>query len=785
MLVQVSGTALRGFTNLQGRYRIGGVPEGEHDLVAALQGFEPAILSGVPVLANSRAFALDLILEQEAVTNDVPVRGRAELLGEPESGGIVVTFIDEADERTTVQTELDGRFEIAVKVGIYRVRFERSGFVPVELTGVAVLESLVLGLRPAVLVPAPPGDLDGDGVLDVNDDDRDNDGIPDLLDAVPDDPTRGRDTDFDSIPDEEDDDDDGDGLDDDVELDPTRGGGLTDPRNADTDGDGFNDLEDTCPTVANDDQDRSVCVDPTICNDGPPQILALSSTVVRTGGVVTVTGQPLVAPECLGIGAVPAQLAFAGSTGQVVTSTPSSAVIPVIFSGVQAERAAYPVPASAVSGDVRLVQPAYAPEGGAARSIRVEEGGLKILGVLPAVAPPGASVTVVGRAFLSQSGLRLRVVFPDGSAVQVAPERDDRFSVEVPADAPPIVGSLRVELGSESATHPFQISTSEPFIFDIETPLVEPGVGGIRILGANLDQVEQVVFTGTIAPYNVVNSNPAVIDIPVVPLGARPGRIRLRRAGRPDIESQESLSILTVWRSTDQFPSQARAIFRRNLGGAIDVVVFDRGQAQVYRNDPTFGRLTEKNLLFAETLTWVMPRDAHDLAIVATYRNGIRGELYVLDLPRLELVRECGSLRYLSADMQVAFSEDQRYAYTMNDFLNDGTRTLMRIDMAAASDPCTFFDYTRDVCPAQSFSLRHVAGFQDPVVFATTRVGNRDRVSKIRLSFDPPALSCEEHGPDSQRRWRVRTAVGCRSSAVVDEQWYWTRPDGRQRRDFQ
>jgi hypothetical protein len=56
------------------------------------------------------------------------------------------------------------------------------------------------------------GDTDGDGIMDFDDPDDDNDGIPDERDAFPKDPTETVDTDGDGIGNNADDDDDGDGI---------------------------------------------------------------------------------------------------------------------------------------------------------------------------------------------------------------------------------------------------------------------------------------------------------------------------------------------------------------------------------------------------------------------------------------------------------------------------------------------------------------------------------------------------------------------------------------------
>jgi hypothetical protein len=89
-------------------------------------------------------------------------------------------------------------------------------------------------------------DTDGDGALDYLDEDSDDDGLPDRLEAGDDDlATLPVDGDGDGIPDFRDRDSDNDGLadgDEDLNHDGVLDPGETDPRSADTDGDGVSDL---------------------------------------------------------------------------------------------------------------------------------------------------------------------------------------------------------------------------------------------------------------------------------------------------------------------------------------------------------------------------------------------------------------------------------------------------------------------------------------------------------------------------------------------------------------
>ena len=103
-------------------------------------------------------------------------------------------------------------------------------------------------------------DTDGDGTPDCVDNDDDNDGVVDSMDAFPLDANESVDTDHDGIGNNVDMDDDGDGFDDATDLcplDPNKsapgqcGCGVPD---TDTDGDGVADCVDNCPNIANPNQ---------------------------------------------------------------------------------------------------------------------------------------------------------------------------------------------------------------------------------------------------------------------------------------------------------------------------------------------------------------------------------------------------------------------------------------------------------------------------------------------------------------------------------------------------
>ncbi len=111
--------------------------------------------------------------------------------------------------------------------------------------------------------PAENTDSDGDGTGDNADIDDDNDGTPDIADAFPFDPNESMDTDGDGVGNNADTDDDNDGTpdaSDDLPLDPTEtvdsdGDGIGDNADTDDDNDGTPDSTDAFPNDPNEDTD--------------------------------------------------------------------------------------------------------------------------------------------------------------------------------------------------------------------------------------------------------------------------------------------------------------------------------------------------------------------------------------------------------------------------------------------------------------------------------------------------------------------------------------------------
>ena len=194
--VWLVGTNFFTFADSTGTYRLSGVPDpwrtgNDYEIAFYLDGYQPfRVLT--PATAGRVNPVASVTLAPANVADDVEVVGIATLVGPGSPNDVVVTFIDEVrDLSRVVNLNLDGEYRLRLVPGVYRARFEAAGFAPVELPGI-VLEARngPFELRPVFLAPAPQGDLDGDGIADEEDDDRDNDGVPNDQDAAPDDPTR-------------------------------------------------------------------------------------------------------------------------------------------------------------------------------------------------------------------------------------------------------------------------------------------------------------------------------------------------------------------------------------------------------------------------------------------------------------------------------------------------------------------------------------------------------------------------------------------------------------------
>ena len=129
--------------------------------------------------------------------------------------GLSITLVRENQTLSSLLSDENGQGSFAIPLGTIVVRVSGGQFYPVEFTIVVTEEGIDDG--------SLPGDMDGDGVGD-------------LLDAFPNDPSEWSDTDGDNIGNNADTDDDSDGL---LDTDEISSEPQTNPLEADTDGDGY------------------------------------------------------------------------------------------------------------------------------------------------------------------------------------------------------------------------------------------------------------------------------------------------------------------------------------------------------------------------------------------------------------------------------------------------------------------------------------------------------------------------------------------------------------------
>lgn len=297
-LVIAAQTGFKAVVGLDGRFLLPSLPEGGFDIVAFRPAYDPATRRGIVVSPDADVAAKDLELEPTASMTS-RVTGIVELEGEPNAPDVAVVFEDGQSHRAIeVRTLASGEFAAELPYGAYRIRAHKESYRDVVLAGVAATSSGAIGLVPIYLAKEVSGDADGDGVLDAEDPDRDNDGCLNETDEFPLDGSACRDSDGDEVADEYDEDDDNDGLSDAEELSAGLDGWVTDSLAADTDVDSVADSTDNCPLSANPsqaDMDGDGFGD--ACDDGsnvvpppPADTVVADPSLVSAGDLLVLSG---------------------------------------------------------------------------------------------------------------------------------------------------------------------------------------------------------------------------------------------------------------------------------------------------------------------------------------------------------------------------------------------------------------------------------------------------------------------------------------------------------------
>lgn len=564
-LVIGAQTTFKAIAGEDGNYLLSGLPEGSIDLVAFLSGYEPGRIFGARVQSGLKSTVEDMVLEPDPGGASIPVAGVALLQEQTDSSGIAVKFIDETNPTASAaetNTAANGAFSVSLSYGVYRARFSKDGFQTVELPGIAVLKEGVVGLVPVLLGAQLEGDLDGDGIPDAQDPDRDNDGCPNDQDAFPNDPFGCKDTDGDGFADELDLDDDNDTLSDAEELSLGTDGFVTSPIDRDTDRDGLDDASDNCPTIANPGQED-------ICHNvqpgGPPELLSVTPSSGKAGDLVTLTGRNF-------MDGIPSFVQF----GEGPLQEPESVAPTMIL---------VEVPAGARTGTVTI----YLPNGIArlanAFSFRPPP---EVDDFQPRIGRKNSVVAVVGKYFVAE-GLQ---VFVNGVQAEILedtngdPIIEDYFGGREPQKL------IRIRV-PDTTTGPIRVSTRDgfgqseaslviaggPTILEVRpNPVLELDtvlINGVGFSTSDTAGEVTVLFPGVAAPQTPIFRTDTSIEVQV-PLGARTGTIAvLHPAG--SAESPEVLEIggdaIYVSRIQPSLAKEGETIVLRGAGlsGATEV----------------------------------------------------------------------------------------------------------------------------------------------------------------------------------------------------------------------
>lgn len=490
----------------RGLFRLDTVPAGAHDVTCVAPGFAAARHTGVRVSDGAEVRVPELVLvPDDGATGELT--GAVALADRPSSSGVRLSLLTSTgDSRGLTVTDGRGRFTFSAPSGVYRVVAEYSGYQPARSLTVVVVPRDTTSVGTLVLRPATSGDLDGDGVADTADDDRDGDLCPDAEDVRPDDPWACLDTDRDGLPDVTDDDRDGDGLSNAEEDSAGLDGWTTDPDRADTDDDGTPDPGDLCPATADPAQRDTDGDGRGDACDTDPQLDTFAPLSGGPGTTVIVTGLNLASDDQLTL----VELAGVVALAREVTPT----------------RLVFTVPAGASTS--RLSVRTRVGRGTTTQDFVVTQGPT-VFEVRPAWATVGAAVEVMGTGFDTR-GLRVSVGAVEARTSSVVSLPGGRQRLRVRFDSP-TSGPVRVETAEgASSSSALLVVVPVPQVDGLEPSAAAPG-DRISLVGRGLATTAigaavVVRFTGG-AEATASSDDPARLVVEV-PAGAQSGPLELR-----------------------------------------------------------------------------------------------------------------------------------------------------------------------------------------------------------------------------------------------------------------